>query len=78
VYREHAEAGGLMAYAVSLDDIFRRAAGYIDRILNGAKPAEMPFQQPNEFELVLNRKTARALRLTIPESLLARADEVIE
>jgi putative ABC transport system substrate-binding protein len=67
-----------MAYAVSLDDIFRRAAGYIDRILNGAKPAEMPFQQPNEFELVLNRKTARALRLTIPESLLARADEVIE
>jgi putative ABC transport system substrate-binding protein len=78
VYREHAEAGGLMAYAVNLDDIFRRAAGYIDRILNGAKPAEMPFQQPNEFELVLNRKTARALRLTIPESLLARADEVIE
>ena len=78
VYREHAEAGGLMAYAVSLDDIFRRAAGYIDRILNGANPAEMPFQQPNEFELVINMKTARALDIQIPPALFARADEVIE
>lgn len=78
VYREYAEAGSLMSYAVSLDDIFRRAAGYIDRILNGANPAEMPFQQPNEFELVINRKTARALSIAIPASILARADEVIE
>jgi putative ABC transport system substrate-binding protein len=77
-WRDNVEAGGLVAYAVDVPDIFRRAAGYIDRVLKGANPAEMPFQQPSKFELVLNLKTAKALGLTIPQSILARADEVIE
>ncbi len=77
-HREAAEAGGFMAYATDFIDIYRRAAGYIDRILKGANPAELPFQQPTKFDLVINMKAAKALGLTIPPSLLGIADEVIE
>jgi putative ABC transport system substrate-binding protein len=76
--REFVEAGGLIAYAVNYPDLYFRLAGFVDRILKGAKPAELPVEQPTRFELVINLSTARALGLTIPPSVLLRADEVIQ
>jgi putative ABC transport system substrate-binding protein len=76
--REHAEDGGLMAYMASYDDLYRRGAGYVDRILKGARPAELPVAQPTKFELLLNLKTAQALDLRMPRALLLRADRLVE
>jgi putative ABC transport system substrate-binding protein len=75
--RQYADAGGLMSYAPNFGDLMRRSAGYVDKILKGAKPSDLPMEQPTQFEFVVNLKTAKALGLTIPESILLRADKVI-
>jgi putative ABC transport system substrate-binding protein len=77
-FREYIEAGGLIAYTPSFDDLFRRAASYVDKILKGTNPGDLPIEQPTKFNLVLNLKTAKMLGVTFPPALLIRAQEVIE
>jgi putative ABC transport system substrate-binding protein len=76
-FRQYVDAGGLISYGPNLSDLFKRAATYVDKILKGAEPAELPIEQPTNFELVVNLKTAKALGITIPESILLQADEII-
>ena len=76
--REYVEAGGLMSYGANFPDLFRRAADFVDNILRGAKPADIPVEQPTRFDLVVNLKTAKALGVKIPPAVLARADQVLE
>jgi len=77
-FREYVDAGGLMSYGTSFPDLFRRAATYVDKIFKGTKPAELPVDQPMKFELVINLKTAKQIGVTIPQSVLFRADKVIK
>lgn len=76
-FKEQVEVGGLLSYGPNLTDNFHRAASYVDKILRGAKPADLPVEQPTKFALFINLRTAKALGLTIPQSLLLRADEVV-
>jgi len=76
-WRDAVDAGGLASYATNFPAMYRRAAGYVDKILKGAKPAELPIEQPTQFEFVINLKAAKALGLSVPDSLLQRADEVL-
>jgi putative ABC transport system substrate-binding protein len=75
--REFADAGGLMSYGMSYEDLVRRSAAYADKILKGAKPGDLPIEQPTRLELVVNMRTAKALGLSLPESVLVRADEIV-
>jgi putative ABC transport system substrate-binding protein len=77
-FREHADAGGLVSYGPNFRELYRRAAVFVDRILKGAKPEDLPVEQPTAFELVINLRTAKEIGLTVPQSLLQRADQIIE